>query len=292
MAVELSIVVPMHNETGNVDRLAHEIAGALAAGSFELVLVDDGSTDATLAEALRLRATIPELRVLAHAKRLGQSAAVWSGVHAARAPWVVTLDGDGQNDPADIPELVKARLAANDERVQLVIGHRTQRHDTGWRRLQSRIANGVRGWLLGDHSPDTGCGLKLFARDTFLALPSFNHMHRFLPALFLREGARVISVPVRHRPRTVGRSKYAMLDRLAAGVVDLGGVLWLMRRAWPKGLVRELTGAALERAEAACLGSEGLEALGPVPAHPSLQLAPSHNASRHRTRGRGARLVH
>ncbi len=243
MAVELSIVVPMHNEAGNVAALAHEIAAALAAGTFELLLVDDGSTDATLAEALRLRAAIPELRVLGHARRMGQSAAIWSGVRAARAAWVVTLDGDCQNDPHDIPELIRARSAARDESVRLVVGHRIARRDTVWRRVQSGVANAVRGRLLGDRIRDTGCGLKLFARDTFLALPRFDHMHRFLPALFLREGVRVVSVPVRHRPRTAGRSKYAMLERLAAGIVDLAGVLWLARRAWPKDAVRELTGA-------------------------------------------------
>jgi dolichol-phosphate mannosyltransferase len=233
VAVELSIVVPMHNEEGNVVRLARETAVALAGREFELLLIDDGSTDATLAEALRLRSELPELRVLRHSKRLGQSAAVWSGVSAARAPWVVTLDGDGQNDPQDIRRLIAARAAARDDAVRLVMGHRTARRDTRWRRIQSRVANTVRGRLLGDHTPDTGCGLKLFARDTFLGLPRFDHMHRFLPALFLRDGARVLSIPVGHRPRIAGRSKYGMLERLAAGLVDLCGVLWLMRRAWP-----------------------------------------------------------
>ncbi len=242
MAVELSIVVPMHNEAGNVAPLARQIAGALATGTFELLLVDDGSTDATLDEALRLRAAIPELRVLAHARRLGQSAAIWSGVRAARAAWVVTLDGDCQNDPRDIPELMRARTAARDEQVRLVVGYRIARRDTLWRRVQSDIANAVRGRLLGDRNPDTGCGLKLFAREMFLALPRFDHMHRFLPALFLREGSRVITVPVRHRARNAGRSKYSMLERLEAGIVDLVGVLWLMRRGWPSDAARELSG--------------------------------------------------
>ncbi len=243
MAVELSIVVPMHNEAGNVAPLARQIAGALATGTFELLLVDDGSTDATLDEALRLRAAIPDLRVLAHARRLGQSAAIWSGVRAARAAWVVTLDGDCQNDPRDIPELMRARTAARDEQVRLVVGYRIARRDTLWRRVQSDIANAVRGRLLGDRNPDTGCGLKLFAREMFLSLPRFDHMHRFLPALFLREGSRVITVPVRHRARNAGRSKYSMLERLEAGIVDLVGVLWLMRRAWPSDAARELSGA-------------------------------------------------
>lgn len=258
MAIELSIVVPMYNEAGNVARLAHEIAGALASGTFELLLVDDGSTDETLAEALRLRPAIVELRVLRLEVRLGQSAAIWAGVRAARAPWVVTLDGDCQNDPRDIPELIRARSAARDAAVRLVVGHRIARRDTSWKRMQSRIANAVRGRLLGDRVPDTGCGLKLFARDTFLSLPRFDHMHRFLPALFLREGARVVCVPVRHRPRVAGRSKYAMLERLAAGIVDLVGVLWLARRAWPKDAARELTAACEFRvAEAGALGPPG-----------------------------------
>jgi len=291
VALELSIVVPMHNEAGNVVRLAHEIAAVLAPGTFEVLLVDDGSSDATLAEALRLRRAIPELRVLGHTKRLGQSAAIWSGVRAARAAWIVTLDGDGQNDPADIPELLKARSDAGDASVRLVVGHRTRRHDSAWRRVQSRIANGVRRGLLGDRTPDTGCGLKLFARDTFLALPSFTHMHRFLPALFLREGARVISIPVGHRPRTVGRSKYAMLDRLGAGLVDLVGVLWLLRRGWPKAMVRELTSATA--VELADLTTESLDALGSLHGYRGLPYVPRRGASpRHRPRGRRAPLAH
>jgi len=240
MAVELSIVVPLHNEEGNVARLVGEIADALAGREFELLLVDDGSTDRTLAEALRLGSTVPQLRVLQRPSRLGQSAAIWCGVEAARASWIVTLDGDCQNDPRDIGGLLAARDAERDESVRLVVGHRTTRRDSRWRRFQSRVANAVRGTLLGDRTPDTGCGLKLFARDTFLALPRFDHMHRFLPALFIREGARVLSVPVHHRPRAAGRSKYGMLERLAAGLIDLGGVLWLMHRGWPERVEREV----------------------------------------------------
>jgi glycosyltransferase involved in cell wall biosynthesis len=291
VALELSIVVPMHNEAGNVVRLTHEIVAVLPPGTFEVLLVDDGSSDATLAEALRLRRVIPELRVLGHAKRLGQSAAIWSGVRVARAAWVVTLDGDGQNDPADIPQLLKARSDAGDETVRLIVGHRTRRHDSAWRRVQSRIANGVRSRLLADRTPDTGCGLKLFARDTFLGLPSFTHMHRFLPALFLREGARVISIPVRHRPRTAGRSKYAMLDRLGAGLVDLIGVLWLLRRGWPKSMVRELTGTAA--VESAGPAAESVDAVGSFSGYRGVPLVPRRGASaRHRPRGRRAPLAH
>ncbi len=242
MAVELSIVVPMYNEAGNIAPLAHEIAAALTGRLFEVLLVDDGSTDGTLEEALDARSEIEQVRVLRHPRRLGQSAAIWSGVQAARAAWVVTLDGDGQNDPRDIQALLLARAALHDDSVRMVIGHRIERRDTLWRRVQSRIANSVRGRLLGDRTPDTGCGLKLFARGAFLGLPRFSHMHRFLPALFLREGARVVSVPVHHRPRLAGRSKYGMLGRLGAGLVDMTGVAWLGWRTWPGSAARELTG--------------------------------------------------
>lgn len=233
MAIELSVVVPMHNEAANVARLTDELMVALCAHSFEIILVDDGSTDSTLAEALRLRAVSARVHVVRHSERCGQSAAVCSGVFAARAPWIATIDGDGQNDPRDVLSLLNARDTARDERVRLIMGCRVERHDSSWRRIQSRLANAVRGWLLRDDTLDGGCGLKLFARETFLALPRFDHMHRFLPALFMREGVRVISVPVRHRPRFAGFSKYGMLDRLGPGIVDLAGVMWLVKRAFP-----------------------------------------------------------
>jgi glycosyltransferase involved in cell wall biosynthesis len=233
VAIELSVVVPMYDEAANVARIAHELMAALCAYSFEIILVDDGSRDDTLAEALRLRAVSARVHVVRHSVRCGQSAAVCSGVFAARAAWIVTIDGDCQNDPRDIPSLLSARDTARDQRVRLIMGCRGERHDSSWRRVQSRVANAVRGWLLRDDTPDGGCGLKLFARETFLELPRFDHMHRFLPALFMREGARVISVPVNHRPRLAGFSKYGMLDRLGAGIVDLAGVMWLVRRACP-----------------------------------------------------------
>lgn len=240
MSVELSVVVPTYNEAGNIVQLATEVAAALAGTSFELIVVDDGSLDSTAAETLALRSEVPQLRLLRHAERRGQSAALISGVRTARAPWIVTLDGDCQNDPRDIATLLAARVTAADETVHLVMGNRVNRRDTPWRRVQSRVANTVRSLLLGDGTPDTGCGLKLFLRETFLALPRFNHMHRFLPALFQREGARVISVPVNHRPRHTGRSKYGMLDRLGAGIIDLAGVIWLIRRRC-NSVVREVT---------------------------------------------------
>jgi dolichol-phosphate mannosyltransferase len=222
---EISVVIPVCNEADNVGPLAREIVAALQGRAFEILFVDDGSTDGT-ADALRtLRVFIPQLRVLRHSYRSGQSAAVCSGVRHARAAWIATLDGDGQNDPADIPALFEARKQA-----ELVMGNRTRRRDTWLRHVQSRVANGVRGRLLGDGTPDTGCGIKVMRRDVFMDLPRFDHMHRFLPALFLRAGARVVSVPVSHRPRERGTSKYGLFDRLWVGIVDIFGVMWLRRR--------------------------------------------------------------
>jgi dolichol-phosphate mannosyltransferase len=240
MSVEFSVVVPVCNEAENVEPLAREIDAALNGRSYEMIFVDDGSTDQTAAILKTLKASMPAMRVLSHSFRSGQSAAVTSGVRAARAPWVATLDGDGQNDPADIPKLIAARDSPQGRGVQLFMGNRkASRKDTAFRKLQSSIANGVRSSLLGDGTPDTGCGIKLFARDTFMDLPRFDHMHRFLPALFQRHGARVISVPVSHRPRTRGTSKYGMLNRLWVGIVDIAGVMWLRRRYKPGLLVRE-----------------------------------------------------
>jgi len=240
MSVELSVVVPVCNEAENVEPLAREIDAALAGRSYEMIFIDDGSTDATATNLMKLKSALPALRVLRHSFRSGQSAAVASGVRAARAPWVATLDGDGQNDPADIPKLIAARDSSAGRGVQLFMGNRTaSRKDTAYRRLQSRIANGVRSGLLGDGTPDTGCGIKLFSRDVFMDLPRFDHMHRFLPALFQRHGARVISVPVSHRQRTRGTSKYGMLNRLWVGIIDIVGVMWLRRRYKSGLLVRE-----------------------------------------------------
>ncbi|MEJ0087555.1 MAG: glycosyltransferase family 2 protein [Pseudomonadota bacterium] len=240
MSVDFSVVVPVCNEAENVEPLAREIDAALGGRAYEMIFVDDGSTDDTAAILLKLKSVLPALRVLRHSFRSGQSAAVASGVRAARAPWIATLDGDGQNDPADIPKLIAARDAAANRGVQLFMGNRkASRKDTAFRKLQSSVANGVRGALLGDGTPDTGCGIKLFSRDLFLELPRFDHMHRFLPALFQRHGASVISVPVSHRPRTRGTSKYGMLNRLWVGIVDIAGVMWLRRRYKSGLLVRE-----------------------------------------------------
>ena len=240
MSVELSVVVPVCNEAENVEPLAREIDAALQGRAYEMIFVDDGSTDETAANLLKLKSALPALRVLRHSFRSGQSAAVATGVRAARAPWIATLDGDGQNDPADIPKLIAARDAPEGRRIQLFMGNRrASRKDTAYRRLQSRIANGVRSGLLGDDTPDTGCGIKLFSREVFMDLPRFDHMHRFLPALFQRQGAQVTSVPVSHRERTRGTSKYGMLNRLWVGIVDICGVMWLRKRYKSGLLVRE-----------------------------------------------------
>jgi dolichol-phosphate mannosyltransferase len=228
------------NEVGNVGPLAHEIHAALARRNYEMLFVDDGSTDGTLEQLHRLRAEgLSQLRILRHSFRSGQSAAVATGVRAAHSEWIATLDGDGQNDPADIPGLIAARDEPHHADVRLFMGHRTLRRDTGFRRLQSRIANGVRSRLLGDGTPDTGCGIKLFARAAFLQLPYFDHMHRFMPALFQSRRWRCVSVPVRHRPRERGVSKYGMFDRLWVGIVDIFGVRWLRRRFKPGLIVTE-----------------------------------------------------
>ena len=225
----LSVVVPVRNEQDNIAPLIKEICVALdGVVDFEIIYVNDGSTDATPQRLAEVRQTCPQLRVIRHEKSCGQSTAVRSGVKAARGDWIATLDGDGQNDPADIPKLI----AALDEGVELVGGNRRHaRRDTWIKRISSVIANSVRSAMLRDATPDTGCGLKLFSRAVFLDLPYFDHMHRFLPALVIRHGGRVVSVPANHRPRERGVSNYGTLDRLMVGVVDLFGVMWLQHRA-------------------------------------------------------------
>jgi dolichol-phosphate mannosyltransferase len=232
----LSVVIPVCNEADNVLPLAREIAAALRPRmTIEILFVDDGSDDGTLAAMRAARDEIPEIRLLRHSRRSGQSAAVHTGVRRARGTWIATLDGDGQNDPADFPAMLDAldQAQAADSAVRLVMGNRVTRRDTWLRRMSSRVANGVRGWLLDDGTPDTGCGIKLMHRETFLELPFFDHMHRFLPALYQRQGARVISVPVNHRPRTRGTSKYGLHNRLWVGIVDMFGVMWLRSRFKP-----------------------------------------------------------
>ncbi|MCS6922044.1 MAG: glycosyltransferase [Elioraea sp.] len=228
----LSVVVPVRNEGPNIAPLIAEIRAAVAGlGPYEIVYVDDGSTDETAAELARAAAAGDLVR-RRHRVSCGQSAAIITGVKAARGAWIATLDGDGQNDPADIPRLFALALAEaeRDPAPVLIAGHRVNRKDTRLKRVTSRIANTVRARLLGDATPDTGCGLKVFRRADFLDLPRFDHMHRFLPALFLRAGGRVLSVPVNHRPRVRGHSNYGVLDRASVALFDLLGVIWLKRR--------------------------------------------------------------
>ena len=227
---DLAVVVPVFNERDNIPPLLAEIASALRGRiDFEIIYVDDDSTDDSVAVLTAAKAQYPELRVIRHLSRSGQSTAVWNGVRHARAPWIATLDGDGQNDPADIPKLLAARAASPD--LKLFAGWRVTRRDSFNKRISSKVANAVRSRMLQDSTPDTGCGLKLFERETFMRLPYFDHMHRYLPALVKRAGFAAQSVPVGHRPRTAGTSKYGMLDRLWVGLADLRGVAWLMRRA-------------------------------------------------------------
>lgn len=227
----LSVVVPVFNESDNVAALAHEIVAALrGVATFEVIFIDDCSSDGTLDALLACKTSIVELRVLHHVVQSGQSTAIRNGVKAARGDWIATLDGDGQNDPADLPKLLAARdAAAND--VKLFAGWRVQRRDSDSKRWASRWANAIRARLLRDDTPDTGCGTKLFERAAFLELPYFDHMHRYLPALMQRAGWRTVSVPVNHRPRQAGLSKYNNLGRAWVGIGDLRGVRWLIRRS-------------------------------------------------------------
>lgn len=227
----LSLVVPLRNEEGAIDGLVAGIGAALGAQSYELLLVDDGSTDRTRAKCLALASRDVRIRVLGHQVSAGQSAALHSGVLAARAPIVATLDGDGQNPPENLPNLIAPLVGPNaDPACALVAGQRVGRKDSLSKRLASRFANALRSAVLRDGTRDTGCGLKAFRRDAFLALPYFNHMHRYLPALFARDGWQVRLVDVTHAPRKTGKSNYGNLDRAMVGIVDLVAVAWLIRR--------------------------------------------------------------
>lgn len=230
MPPDVSVVVPVFDEAEAAPALAREIAQALTGERFELIFVDDCSRDDTAARLQALKGELPSLRVLRHARNAGQSRAIRTGVLAARAPIVLTMDGDGQNDPADAPKLLEA-LRRGPETLAMVGGRRRRRQDSAAKRWGSRVGNGVRRRLLRDQADDTGCGLKVFRREAFLRLPYFDHMHRYLPALFLRERLQIVFEDVGHRPRTTGASKYTNVGRLWASLSDLAGVLWLQSRA-------------------------------------------------------------
>ena len=236
---DISVVVPVFDEAGAAPALAQEIAAAFAGRSFEIIFVDDASRDDTRAVLSALRAEIPQLRVLSHQRNSGQSRAIRSGILGARGAVIVTLDGDGQNDPADGPALVDTLMAAGPD-LALVGGERVNRQDSQAKKWASRFGNGIRRRLLHDTARDTGCGLKAFRREAFLRLPYFDHVHRYLPALMLREGYRVEFRPVHHRHRQTGQSKYTNVGRLLASVSDLLGVMWLQSRSRNPGGVEEL----------------------------------------------------
>jgi dolichol-phosphate mannosyltransferase len=232
--VQISIVIPVHNEAGNIVPLIEEITSAMKlAETYEIIVVDDGSNDQTGQVLIEAVKQTSGLRVIQHERSCGQSTAVYTGIKAAKYAIIATMDGDGQNDPADIPRLYELliRQRNTNDKLWMVAGWRNKRHDSSWKLFSSKVANTVRSGLLGDNTPDTGCGLKVFRRDKFLELPYFDHMHRFLPALIIRAGGQVISEPVNHRARTQGYSKYGTLDRLWAGITDLMGVIWLKKRA-------------------------------------------------------------
>lgn len=229
-APDFSVVVPVFDEGGAAPALAREIAGAFKGANFEMVFVNDASRDDTLPLLTALKAELPMLRVLSHRRNSGQSRSIRTGILAARAPIVITLDGDGQNDPADAPRLAQALKAAPDE-LAMIGGERVKRQDSAAKKIASRFGNGVRNWLLKDGATDTGCGLKAFRREAFLRLPYFDHIHRYLPALMLREGYQIAFQPVNHRHRETGVSKYTNFGRLKASASDLLGVMWLQSRA-------------------------------------------------------------
>lgn len=235
----ISVVVPIYNEQDNIAPLLAEIA-AVPVPVAEIIYVDDGSTDRSPAVLREMRAKYPNLRVIRHERCSGQSAGLWTGIKTARGPVIVTLDGDGQNDPADIKQLYDIFEKNGGAQIpQMVMGQRLKRRDTLMRRLASRFANGLRAFLLRDGTRDTGCSLKMFRREDYLDLPYFNHMHRYLPALLQQQGAKVYHVDVSHRPRTHGVSKYNNLQRALVGISDLAGVMWLGRRSKGRVIAKE-----------------------------------------------------
>jgi dolichol-phosphate mannosyltransferase len=238
---EFSVVSPVRNEADNVEALVREIATALSGRAFEVIFVDDASQDDTRARLHALKAEVPQLRVLGHRKNAGQSRAVRTGVVAARGNIIVTLDGDGQNDPADIPGLL-GQLNRSDapQDLALIQGKRAKRIDSGWKKMGSRLANRVRRSMLKDENSDSGCGMRAFRREAYMLIPYFDHMHRYLPALMMSEGLKVEERPVGHRARQHGRSNYTNFGRLADAVSDMRGVMWLRKRRRSPGGVDEI----------------------------------------------------
>jgi glycosyltransferase involved in cell wall biosynthesis len=230
--VKVSIVIPAKNEEDNVEPLISEIMTALeGVTEFEIVYVDDGSTDKTHAELLRLMAAgNTHITPVRHRYSVGQSTAIMTGIQVARGELIVTMDADGQNDPADVPELLAAARKFPAATDFCIAGYRKNRKDTAWKRFQSKVANNIRRRILNDGTPDTGCGLKVVPKATFLKLPYFDHIHRFIPALVHRIKGEIVVVEVNHRDRQAGVSKYNMLGRLGVGIVDMFGVMWLQRR--------------------------------------------------------------
>ena len=231
--MDISIVIPVYNEEESIGELINEITQALASKyKHEIIVVDDGSVDKTVGVLSKIKQELPTLRIIKHLQNSGQSTAIRTGVQYAKSTWIATLDGDGQNDPADIPNLYNELINNQDADPWLVVaGYRKKRKDTWLKRISSKYANGIRDKLLRDGTPDTGCGLKVFSRDSFLALPYFDHMHRYIPALFQRQGGKMVSIEVNHRHRMQGVSKYGFHNRLWVGIVDILGVRWLQNRA-------------------------------------------------------------
>jgi dolichol-phosphate mannosyltransferase len=240
----VSVLIPAKNEANNLKPLIEEVRTALADEAYEIIVVDDGSTDATLHELRQIKNNgLSTLRILRHERSLGQSTSLYHAALAAKGQWLATLDGDGQNDPADIPGMLAlVRGEQGLAGLQLVAGHRVNRRDNASKRWASRFANGLRSRMLKDQTPDTGCGLKLIERAAFLRLPYFDHMHRFIPALIQRHNGRMITHPVNHRHRTAGVSKYGNLDRALVGILDLIGVWWLIRRTRLNATAQEIEG--------------------------------------------------
>lgn len=240
MSIDVSVVVPVMNEEDNIIPLIRETVAALEGESFEVVIVDDCSTDATWDLLARAKAEFAELRCLKHDINCGQSSSIRTGIAAARGGIIAVMDGDGQNDPADFPALLaRYRDPTTPQNLAMVQGHRQKRKDTVSKKLASKLGNGIRQWLIRDGAPDTGCGIKVFSRDVFVRLPYFDHMHRYMAALVLREGFQVDFVPVNHRARAHGQSKYGNFDRALVSIRDLMGVMWLQRRARLPGSVEE-----------------------------------------------------